>query len=255
MFFDTHSHYDDMQYDTDRHEIIARAHNSGIIGIINAAASLESTLAGLKLAERYDFIHPAAGIHPQNVIQADEKAFSVISGIALEKSVVAIGETGLDYHYDPDSKKEQISWFRKHIRLALESRLPLIIHDREAHTDVLNVVREENAKLAGGVFHCFSGSVEMAEEVLKEGFYISVAGPVTFKNAKNLPDVVRAIPIEKLLIETDCPYLSPEPERGKRNDSSKLVRIAEAIAAIKGISIDEVAKITTGNAKALFKIL
>lgn len=254
MLFDTHAHYDDTKFNEDRYEVIKRAHESGVSYILNASSSAASNAESIKLARRFDFVFASIGIHPHNVNEITENTLADLTGYASEKKVVAVGEIGLDYYYDFAPKEVQKRWFAEQISLAKSLNLPIIVHNRDAHEDSMNIVKSENAKAVGGVFHCFSGSVEMAKELLKYNFYISVAGPVTFKNAKKLIEVVEFVPADRLLIETDCPYLTPEPYRGKRNDSSYVRLVAEKIAEIKGAAFEEIAQITTENAKRLFGI-
>lgn len=254
MLFDTHAHYDDTKFNEDRYEVIKRAHESGVSYILNASSSAASNAESIKLARRFDFVFASIGIHPHNVNEITENTLADLTGYASEKKVVAVGEIGLDYYYDFAPKEVQKRWFAEQISLAKNLNLPIIVHNRDAHEDSVNIIKSENAKAVGGVFHCFSGSVEMAKELLKNDFYISVAGPVTFKNAKKLIEVVEFVPADRLLIETDCPYLTPEPYRGKRNDSGYMRLVAEKIAEIKGVAFEEVARITTENAKRLFRI-
>jgi TatD DNase family protein len=252
--FDTHAHYDDERFSEDRFETIRKAHEDGVECIINAASNIASAEVSISLAQEFDFVYAAVGLYPQNVKEGDDNTLVTLADFCKNPKVVAIGEIGLDYYYDSAPRDMQRYWLAQQINLAKELRLPVIIHDRDAHEDTMRIIKEENAKEVGGVFHCYSGSVEMAREVLANNFYISVGGAVTFKNAKRIIEVVKEIPEEKLLIETDCPYMTPEPFRGKRNDSSYIKLVAEKIAEIRGTSFERIASITSENGRALFKI-
>jgi len=254
MLFDSHAHLDDRRFDGDRKEVIKKIKDSGLSYVINAGADLPSTLHSIRLAHEYDFIYASVGVHPHDAKSMDEETLSILEGLAKKPKVVAIGEIGLDYHYDNSPREVQRKWFREQLKLAKSLDMPIIIHDREAHGDILQIVKEEKWSSMRGVFHCFSGSLEMARECIKMGFYISIAGPITYKNARKTVEVVKELPLEKLLIETDSPYLTPEPFRGRRNDPSYVRLVAEKIAEIKGISFEEVASETLKNAKALFNI-
>jgi len=254
MLFDTHAHYDDEKFAEDRYAVIENAHQSGVSYIINAATNIKSCEDSLALAHRYEYMYAAVGIHPHEVGDIDDDTLDKVALFAKDDKVVAIGEIGLDYYYDTAPREIQRHWFAQQIDLARELKMPIIVHDREAHQDSMEIIKQHKANEVGGVFHCYSGSVEMAKELLNHNFYISVGGSLTFKNAKKLVEVVKWIPMDKLLIETDCPYLTPEPHRGKRNDSSYVKFVAEKVAEIKEISFEKVAEITLNNAKKLFKI-
>ena len=254
MFFDSHAHYYDEQYDSDRNEVLKKAYDSGVKYILSASSDVASAIENISLAHQFDFVYTAVGIHPHNVIDINNNIISAMADFAAFPKVVAIGEIGLDYFYDNTPREAQKIAFAKQIYMAVNLKLPIIVHDRDAHEDTLSILKNENARKAGGVLHCFSGSVEMAREVLNNNFYISVGGPVTFKNARKLIDVVKYVPDDRLIIETDCPYLTPEPFRGKRNDSSYISYTAGKIAEIKGTTVEEIARITTANAKRLFNI-
>jgi len=254
MFFDSHAHYYDEQYDSDRNEVLKKAYDSGVKYILSASSDVASAIENISLARQFDFVYAAVGIHPHNAIDINNNIISAMADFAAFPKVVAIGEIGLDYFYDNTPREAQKIAFAKQIYLAVNLKLPIIVHDRDAHEDTLSILKNENAKKAGGVLHCFSGSVEMAREVLNSNFYISVGGPVTFKNARKLIDVVKYVPDDRLIIETDCPYLTPEPFRGKRNDSSYISYTASKIAEIRGRAVEEIARITTANAKRLFNI-
>ncbi len=254
MLFDTHAHYDDEKFALDRYDVIEKAYRSGVSYIINAATDIKSCEESLAFARKYEYVYVAVGIHPHEVGKVDENTLSIIAQLAKEDKVVAIGEIGLDYYYDTAPREIQKHWFAQQINLARDLKLPIIVHDRDAHQDSMNIIKDNKANEVGGVFHCYSGSVEMAKELLNYNFYISVGGALTFKNAKKLVEVVRWIPMDRLLIETDCPYLTPEPHRGKRNDSSYVRFVAEKVAQIKQLSFEEVAEVTLGNAKKLFRL-
>ncbi len=254
MFFDSHAHYDDKKFDRDRHGLIDEINKTGVSNIINVGADISSSKESVKLANRYDFIYASVGVHPHDVSKMSEGDISILTDLASDPKVVAIGEIGLDYHYDFSPRDVQKLWFRRQLQLAKELKLPVIIHNREAHADSMEIVQSEGISRIGGVFHCFSGSYEMAEKLLQMGLYLSVAGPVTFSNAKKLVEVVKRIPMDRMLIETDAPYLAPEPFRGKRNDSGYIKFTAEKIAEIKDMTLEEVAKQTSDNAKRLFGI-
>jgi len=254
MLFETHAHYDDSRYDPDRDDVINNAHDKGVSYIINISSDKDSIGESISLAHKYDFIYASVGLHPQSCKNFSERDLDYIAQKAADPKVVAIGEIGLDYYYDSSFSKDQQKAFALQIGLAKSMKLPIIVHDRDAHEDIMKIIKSENAGAAGGTFHAFSGSVEMAKEVLKNEFYISVGGVVTFKNARKLLDVVRYVPLERLLIETDCPYLAPHPFRGTRNDSGHLKYIAMKIAELKSDTFENVAAITAGNAKKLFNI-
>lgn len=254
MLFDTHAHYDDPKFDKDRYEVIEKAHESGVSYILNAASNICSAVECIALTQEFEFMYAAVGIHPHNVEDLNDNTIVTLADFAKREKVVAIGEIGLDYYYDNAPREIQKHWFARQIALARGMQLPIIVHDRDAHEDTMNIIKAENAKSVGGVFHCYSGSVEMAREVLANNFYISIGGAVTFKNAVKAIEVVKYVPDDRLLIETDCPYMTPEPYRGRRNDSSYVRLVAEKIAEIKGLSYEELADITTRNAKELFRI-
>jgi len=254
MLFDTHAHYYDPEFNNDIEDAIARARNNGVEYIITASCDVASCVENVTLTQKYDIFYAAVGIHPHDAGDQSDDVIMAIEEFASYPKVVAIGEIGLDYFYDNSPRDRQKEWFAKQISLARKLKLPVIVHDRDAHEDTLSILKSENAKDAGGVLHCFSGSVEMARQVLDLGFMISVAGPVTFKNAKKLPEVVKFIPDDMLLIETDSPYLTPEPYRGTRNESAYVRLVAEKIAEIKDRPIEYIEQTTTANAMRLFRI-
>jgi len=247
VIFDSHAHYTDTKFDEVRNEILSNLRDNGVEYVISCSVDGEDSKANIKLAEKYDYIFCAVGIHPENLSSNTE--ISTIKELASFEKCVAIGEIGLDYYFDDTNKEEQKRVFIEQIKLANELNLPVIVHDREAHEDTLKILKEYRPK---GVVHCFSGSVEMAKEILKLGMYIGVGGVITFKNSKKLPDVVKIIPDDKLLVETDCPYLAPEPFRGKICNSSLIYYSAQKIAEIKQTETEEILNITNNNAKELF---
>lgn len=252
MLFDTHAHYDDKAFDGERDELLAGMPEAGIERIINPGCDLESSRAAVRLAETYEHVYAAAGIHPEEIEHDTEESFRELCELAKHPKCVAIGEIGLDYYWDDSRKEEQKALFRRQAELALRLGKPVIIHDREAHGDSMEIVRSYPA--LRGVFHCYSGSAEMAKELLKRGWYLGFDGPITYKNAKKTLEVLTLCPLERILIETDSPYLSPVPQRGKRNDSRNLHFIAEKAAEIKGIAPEEMAQIAAENGKRLFGI-
>ncbi len=254
MLIDTHAHLEMREFNDDRDEVINRAREAGVEYIVTIGTTVESSRDALMLADRYDFIYAAVGIHPHEVKDILHPAYELIRHFAKHKKVVAYGEIGLDYHYEHSPRSDQKRKFRDMLREARELDLPVIVHDREAHEDTLQILSEEWAPDLGGVMHCFSGDAAMARKVIEMGFSISIAGPVTFPKAEALRDVVKHIPIEHLLIETDAPYLAPQPFRGKRNEPAFVRHTAEMIARIKGLSFDDVARITSFNAMQLFGI-
>ncbi|WP_427337722.1 TatD family hydrolase [Caloranaerobacter sp. DY30410] len=254
MLIDSHAHLDDKRFDKDRDKIIKNLKDNDVSIVINPGADLASSVKAVALAEEYENIYAAVGIHPHDAKTMDEDTIEVLKSLLKKDKVIAVGEIGLDYHYDFSPRDIQKKWFREQIKLAKEFNLPIIVHDREAHKDVYDILKEEQDGTLRGVLHCFSGSVEMAKEYIKMGFYISFAGPVTFKNAKTPKEVVKAIDINRILIETDSPYLTPHPHRGKRNEPLYVRYVAAMIAELKGMTIEEVARITAENTKRLFNI-
>ncbi|MEY8351087.1 TatD family hydrolase [Bacillus cereus] len=254
MLFDTHSHLNAEQFKEDLQEVIVRMKEAGVSYTVVVGFDEVTIKKAMELAETYDFIYAAVGWHPVDAIDMTEEHLAWLEELAAHPKVVALGEMGLDYHWDKSPKEVQKEVFRKQIQLAKKVNLPIIIHNRDATQDIVDILAEENAAEVGGIMHCFSGSVEVAQQCIGMNFLISLGGPVTFKNAKKPKEVAMEIPMEKLLIETDCPYLTPHPFRGKRNEPSYVKLVAEEIANLKGISYEEVAKITTENAKGLFGI-
>lgn len=254
MLFDTHTHLDAIQFDEDREETITRALEQGITRMINIGFNRETIPTTMKLAEAHDFIYAAVGWHPQDAITMQEGDLDWIAELCAHEKVVAIGEIGLDYYWDTSPKDVQHTVLRNQIGLARSLGMPICIHNRDAHEDVVRILREEKASEVGGVMHSFSGSWEIAKMCLDMGFHLSFGGPITFKNAKQPKEVLAQTPMDRLLIETDSPYLTPHPYRGKRNESAHVRLVAEAAAEIKGMSFEEIAEITTQNALGLFGI-
>lgn len=254
MIFETHAHYDDEKFDEDRDALLSSMKENGIGRIINVSANLESLENTRKLMEQYPFIYGAFGLHPDEVGDLNEDVMERMRGLCRLEKAVAVGEIGLDYYWDKENHEKQQYWFRRQIALAREEKLPMIIHSREAASDTLRVMKEEKSEEIGGVIHCFSYSAEMAEEYLKMGFYLGIGGVVTFKNAKKIKEVVQMAPMERILLETDSPYLAPVPYRGKRNSSLYLPYVVREIAEIKGISEEEVIEMTEKNAVRLFQV-
>lgn len=251
--FDSHAHYDDQAFDSDRDSLLAAMPSLGVGHIINAGASLESSQKSLELSARYPYIYAACGVHPELADSIPEDYLQQLEDMCLSsRKVKAVGEIGLDYHYEDMAPKEtQRRIFAEQIELANRLRLPVIVHDREAHGDTMDLLRRYRP---AGVVHCFSGSVEMMREVLGLGMYIGLGGVVTFKNARVPVEVAKAVPLDRLVLETDAPYMSPVPFRGKRCDSSMIRYTGEKIAQLKGISLDELFSITEANAARLFTI-
>ncbi|HEX7065172.1 MAG TPA: TatD family hydrolase [Bacillales bacterium] len=254
MLFDTHTHVNIDQFDEDRTEVIERAREAGVSKMVVVGFDNETIDGAMALAETYDFIYAAVGWHPVDAIDATEKDFQRLEQLASHPKVVALGEMGLDYHWDKSPKDIQIEVFKRQIELAKQVRLPIIIHNREATGDIIEVLKEQNAAEVGGIMHCFSAGLQEARECLDMNFYISFGGPVTFKNAKLPKEVAKEIPLDRLLVETDCPFLSPHPYRGKRNEPARVKLVAEKIAELKEMDYEELAQITFDNARRLFGI-
>lgn len=255
MFIDTHTHLDDARYDNDREPVIARAREAGVEAFVTIGCDLTTSRAAVALAEQYPFVYASIGIHPHEVKHIKDDWYDEFRRLVKNKKVVAYGEIGLDYHYNHSSLSDQRVRFREQVQLARELKLPLIIHTREAQQDTITILREEKASEVGGVFHCFSGDAWLAKDALDLGFYLSFSGIVTFQNASMLRDIAKTVPLDRLLIETDCPYLAPVPYRGKRNEPAYVVQVADKLAALHGtLSSQEIAAHTTANAKRLFKI-
>ena len=248
--FDAHAHYDDSWFDEDRGELLAALPEKGVCGVVNNAVDLKTAAKAIEFAEKYDYFYAAVGYHPENIIGIPDDYIEKIAELTKHPKVVAIGETGLDYHWDtPKDLQKRV--FEEQIKLSLDLKMPLVVHDREAHGDTFDFLRKYNPN---ALVHCFSGSVELMREAVKLGCYVSLGGVVTFKNARHSIDVASEIPIDKLLLETDAPYMAPVPFRGKRNDSSKIIFAAEKIATLRGLGVQELLDITAENAKRFYNI-
>lgn len=252
--FDTHTHYDDKAFDPDRDELLQSLDKNGIEAVVNVGASIQSTKNTLQLIEKYPFVYGAAGVHPNETGELSDGWMDWLKHAAGEEKIVAIGEIGLDFHWKEPEQKVQKGWFVRQLALARETGLPVIIHSRDAAKDTLDIMKAENARDMGGVIHCFSYGVELAREYLNMGFYLGIGGVVTFSNGKKLKAVVEYMPLEQMVLETDCPYLSPVPNRGKRNSSLNLPYVVEMVSWIKGIPRDEVIAITNQNARRMYRI-
>ena len=255
MIFETHAHYDDEQFDSGREALLASLPDCGIKRVVNVGASIASTRNSIELAEKYDFIYATVGVHPSEIEELNEERFLWLRELTKLEKVVAVGEIGLDYYWDKEPKvqERQRYWFKRQMELAKEANLPIVVHSRDAAADTLQVMKEAHAEEIPGVIHCYSYSPEIAQEFIKMGYYIGVGGVVTFKNAKKLKETVEQIPLERILLETDSPYMAPEPYRGKRNDSRYIPYIVEKIAELKRVSIEEVEEITWQNAMNLYR--
>ncbi|CEP67806.1 Uncharacterised deoxyribonuclease TatD-type [Moorella glycerini] len=251
---DSHAHLNDPAFGADLAGVLGRLQEAGVVAVINVGYDVSSSRRAVEQAHAWPFIYAAVAVHPHDAATFDAEAANVIGGLARDSRVVAIGETGLDYYRNLSPRQRQQEVFRWHLELARSLRLPVIVHDRDAHGDTLRILNKAGPFPAGGVLHCFSGSWEMAWECLEMGFYISFAGPVTYKNAARLREVAVRVPLERLLIETDCPYLTPEPHRGRRNEPAYLGLVADAIAAARGLAAEAVSEATAANARRLFGI-
>ena len=254
MFIDSHSNLDDERFDQDRDILIKSLKERQVDIAINIGADLQTSINSVELANKYDNIYAVVGVHPHSASEVTEETLDIFREMSKNDKVVAIGEIGLDFYYDNSPRDVQRKWFKEQLKLAKELGLPVVIHSREASQETFDTIKEAQDGSLRGVMHCYSGSVEMAKEYIKLGFYISIGGPVTFKNARVVGEVAEALPLDKLLIETDCPYLTPEPYRGKRNEPMYVRYVAEKIAEIRNISVEELAKATSTNAKKLFGI-
>ena len=253
MLFDTHAHMDDRAFDTDREELLSALPEQGIALLMNPGCSLESSRNASLLAKKFDYIYAAVGSHPDVADEVNEEVLEEYRALCSQNpKIKAIGEIGLDYHYEDIPRQLQLKAFRAQMELARELNLPAIVHERDAHEDGMAVVREFPE--VTGVFHCYSGSAEMARQLVDRGWYIGFTGVLTFKNARKAVEVAKSIPLERIVLETDCPYMSPEPFRGKRNDPGKLYRMAEKLAQIRNLSVEEIHRITVENGKRLYRI-
>ena len=253
--FDTHAHYDDEDFDADRYELLESMKEHGVGTIVNIGASMRSCKTTLALAEKYPFVYGALGVHPSDCGTMTEEDIQWIKANAANEKIVAIGEIGLDYYWDNVERDVQKKWFVRQLEIAKETGLPVIIHSRDAAQDTLEIMKVEHKDTTGGVIHCFSYGVEMAREYLNMDYFIGVGGVLTFKNGKKLKEVVEYAPMDKLVLETDCPYLAPVPYRGKRNSSLYLTHVVEEMAAIKGMSVEDVIRVTAENAKRLYRLV
>jgi TatD DNase family protein len=258
VLFDTHTHLDDTRYDDDRETMIARAREAGVEAFVTIGCDLKTSQAAIRLAEQHPFIYASIGVHPHEVKHIEDNWYDEFRRLAKNKKVVAYGEIGLDYHYNHSSPKDQRERFREQIQLARELNLPVIIHTREAQEDTIRILKDEKASEVGGVFHCFSGDAWLAKDALDLGFYLSFSGILTFQNATMLREIARTIPLDRLLIETDCPYLTPAPYRGKRNEPAFVSLVAQQLATIRAsepeMSPEMIGRLTTRNARRLFRI-
>lgn len=254
MIFESHAHYDDEDFDKDREELLGSLAEHGIGTVINIGASIAGSEMTVELSERYPFVYGAVGVHPSEVEELTEEGLARLRSLCSHEKIVAVGEIGLDYHYPEPAMSVQKEWFERQLELAREVKLPVIIHSREAAKDTLDIMKAHRAEEIGGVIHCFSYAKEMAKEYLDMDYYFGIGGVITFKNAKKLKEAVQYIPMDRILLETDSPYLSPEPHRGERNSSLNLPYVAEAISELKGISYEEVVEITERNARRLFHL-
>lgn len=252
--FETHAHYEDVKFDSDREELLALLPKQNIEYVINVGSNLETTRKSIELAKQYDFIYAAVGVHPSDIAELNESTFEELKEVADYEKTVAIGEIGLDYYWDKDTlvQEKQREWFKCQMLLAKEKNLPVIIHSRDAAEDTMKVMKEVKAEEIPGVIHCYSYSLEMARQFIKMGYYIGIGGVLTFKNAKKLKEVAAEIPLERILLETDCPYMAPEPHRGERNSSLYIPHVIEKLEEIRNITKEEIIAITNENARRLF---
>ena len=254
MLIDTHVHLDDKKFDGDRNILIENLKNNNVELVINIGADLQTSVASVDLANKYDNVYAAIGVHPHSAKEVNTMVMEQLRELAQNEKVIAIGEIGLDYFYDNSPRDVQRKWFIEQLKLAKELDLPIIIHTRDAAGETFEILKNNQNGNVKGVLHSYSGSPEMALEYIKMGFYIALGGPVTFKNARVVREVAEAVPLDKLLLETDCPYLTPEPYRGKRNEPVYVKYVAEKIAEVKGVTYEQLVKATNANAKKLFGI-
>ncbi len=254
MIFDTHVHYDDDAFDEDREVILTSLAENGIGAVVNIGASIQSTKNTLELMKRYPFVYGAVGVHPNETGELNEQLMDWLKHVSGEEKVVAIGEIGLDYYWNEPEPEVQKHWFVRQLALAKEVGLPIVVHSRDAAKDTLDIIKAERAGDLGGVIHCFSYSLEMAKEYLDLGFYLGIGGVLTFQNARKLKEVVEYMPLDRIVLETDCPYLSPVPNRGKRNSSLNLPYVVEAVSRLKGVTPEEVIAVTEQNAKKMYRL-
>lgn len=254
MIFETHAHYDDEAFDEDREELLERIPKAGIGRVINIGSTIASCERCLELAQKYEYIYAAIGVHPSETEPMNEEVFECLRQQCMHPKCVAVGEIGLDYYWPEPDHTLQKKWFERQLDLAHEIKKPVVIHSREACRDTLDILKQKNARETGGVIHCYSYSVETAREYLELGFFFGVGGVLTFKNARKLVETVEYLPMDRIVIETDSPYLAPVPNRGKRNDSRNLAYVVRELARIKGLTEDEVKRITWENACRLYRM-
>ena len=254
MIFETHAHYDDEAFDPDREELLGSMPSAGIGRIVNVGASLDGVQASQELAGKWPFVYAAAGVHPDHVGELDEQKMLWLQELCRKEKTVAVGEIGLDYYWDKEAHDIQQYWFSRQLTLSRQTGLPVIVHSRDAAQDTFDQIRREHAGSTGGIIHCFSSSAQMALEYVKMGYDIGIGGVVTFKNARVMKEVAAAVPLEHIVLETDCPYLAPAPHRGKRNSSLYLPLVSEAIARIRGITREEVEETAWQNAMRIFHL-
>lgn len=252
MIFDSHAHYDDKQFDEDREEVLTHLIDAGVDKVVNISNGWEDLLKTLALIPQYPFMYGTVGIHPCKVSDLNEERMQQMHALCHQDKIVAVGEIGLDYYWKTDPKEVQQYWFIRQLQLAKEENLPVVIHSRDASQDTFDIMKREHAGTTGGVIHCYSGSLEMAREYVKMGYCLGIGGVVTFKNSKVLKRVAAEIPLEHILLETDCPYLAPTPHRGKRNSSAYLPLVVQEIAALRNISTEEVEQVTYDNAMRFY---
>ncbi len=252
MIFESHAHYDDKRYKNDREKVLRNCYENDITKIVNIGADMKSSLKSVELSKEFDFVYATVGVHPHDVKNMTEDDLKTLKKLANEEKVVAIGEIGLDYYYEYSDRESQKKWFIEQLKLAIELNMPVVIHSRDADQECFDIMKEYKPKKA--VIHCFSGSKELALEYVKLGYYIGIGGVITFKNAKKLVEVVKAIPLEKILLETDAPYLTPEPHRGERNISNYLKYVAEKVANLKEISVKNVEDTTFSSTMSFYNL-
>ena len=252
MLFDTHAHLNDEEFDKDREELIEGLAEKGVGFVMNAGCSLASSKECIALAEKYPFLYASVGSHPDSADEVCDEVLEQYLEMSRHPKVKAIGEIGLDYYYENFDREVQLRAFQMQMELARQADLPVIVHERDAHGDGMDMVRKFPE--IGGVFHCYSGSPEMAQQLVERGWYIGFTGVLTFKNARKAVETAASIPLERIVLETDCPYMSPEPFRGRRNDPGRLIHMAEKLAEIRNLPVEEIIRITTENAKRLYRI-
>lgn len=254
MIFESHAHYEDAKFDEDRDELLSTMREHNIEYVINVGSTIETSEKSIALAEQYPWVYAAIGVHPSDIDCLNEETFQWLKSQTVHEKTAAIGEIGLDYYWDkePEVQKKQQEWFARQLELAREAKLPVIIHSRDAAADTMALMKENHAEEIPGVIHCYSYSREMAEEYVKMGYYIGIGGVLTFKNAKKLKEVAEMLPLERILLETDCPYMAPEPNRGTRNSSLNIPYVVAELSRIKGITEEEIIAVTNQNARKLF---